>query len=143
MLAPRYHQLLDQPVAREQALALLDRVGLLAHAHKYPGSSPAASSSVWRSPALALKPDIMLFDEPTSALDPELVGEVLKVIQSLAREGMTMLIVTHEMDFALSISDRVVLMENGVVQADIAPQVIRSPLEAPSLQRIREFMGVR
>jgi polar amino acid transport system permease protein len=80
--------------------------------------------------ALALKPDIMLFDEPTSALDPELVGEVLKVIQSLAREGMTMLIVTHEMDFALSISDRVVLMENGVVQADIAPQVIRSPLEA-------------
>lgn len=93
--------------------------------------------------ALALKPDIMLFDEPTSALDPELVGEVLKVIQSLAREGMTMLIVTHEMEFALSISDRVVLMENGVVQADIAPQVIRSPLEAPSLQRIREFMGVR
>ncbi|MFO6285406.1 amino acid ABC transporter permease/ATP-binding protein, partial [Pseudomonas aeruginosa] len=60
--------------------------------------------------ALAPKPDIMLFDEPTSALDPELVGEVLKVIQSLAREGMTMLIVTHEMDFALSISDRVVLM---------------------------------
>ena len=93
--------------------------------------------------ALAMKPSIMLFDEPTSALDPELVGEVLKVIQSLAREGMTMLIVTHEMDFALSISDRVVLMENGVVQADIAPQVIRSPLEAPSLQRIREFMGVR
>ncbi len=77
--------------------------------------------------ALALKPDIMLFDEPTSALDPELVGEVLKVIQSLAREGMTMLIVTHEMDFALSISDRVVLMENGVVQADIALQVIRKP----------------
>jgi polar amino acid transport system permease protein len=71
--------------------------------------------------ALALKPDIMLFDEPTSALDPELVGEVLKVIQSLAREGMTMLIVTHEMDFALSISDRVVLMENGVVQA-ISPR---------------------
>jgi polar amino acid transport system permease protein len=59
----------------------------------------------------------MLFDEPTSALDPELVGEVLKVIQSLAREGMTMLIVTHEMDFALSISDRVVMMENGVVRA--------------------------
>ncbi|HGY0118266.1 TPA: amino acid ABC transporter permease/ATP-binding protein [Klebsiella pneumoniae] len=113
MLAPRYHQLLGQ----QQRVAI--------------------------ARALALKPDIMLFDEPTSALDPELVGEVLKVIQSLAREGMTMLIVTHEMDFALSISDRVVLMENGVVQADIAPQVIRSPLEAPSLQRIREFMGVR
>jgi polar amino acid transport system permease protein len=68
----------------------------------------------------------MLFDEPTSALDPELVGEVLKVIQSLAREGMTMLIVTHEMDFALSISDRVVMMENGVVQSDMPPQRIRS-----------------
>ncbi|HGW1866034.1 TPA: ATP-binding cassette domain-containing protein, partial [Klebsiella pneumoniae] len=135
---------LDQPVAREQALALLDRVGLLAHAHKYPWQlSGGQQQRVAIARALALKPDIMLFDEPTSALDPELVGEVLKVIQSLAREGMTMLIVTHEMDFALSISDRVVLMENGVVQADIAPQVIRSPLEAPSLQRIREFMGVR
>ena len=144
LLAPRYHQLLDQPVAREQALALLDRVGLLAHAHKYPGQlSGGQQQRVAIARALARKPDIMLLDEPTSALDPELVGEVLKVIQSLAREGMTMLIVTHEMDFALSISDRVVLMENGVVQADIAPQVIRSPLEAPSLQRIREFMGVR
>ena len=92
--------------------------------------------------ALALKPDIMLFDEPTSALDPELVGEVLKVIQSLAREGMTMLIVTHEMDFALSISDRVVMMENGVVQSDVPPQRIRSDAAEPSLARIREFMGV-
>ena len=117
---------------------------LLAHAHKYPWQlSGGQQQRVAIARALALKPDIMLFDEPTSALDPELVGEVLKVIQSLAREGMTMLIVTHEMEFALSISDRVVLMENGVVQADIAPQVIRSPLEAPSLQRIREFMGVR
>ncbi|HBW3562697.1 amino acid ABC transporter permease/ATP-binding protein [Klebsiella pneumoniae] len=122
---------------------VLDNV-MLAHAHKYPGQlSGGQQQRVAIARALALKPDIMLFDEPTSALDPELVGEVLKVIQSLAREGMTMLIVTHEMDFALSISDRVVLMENGVVQADIAPQVIRSPLEAPSLQRIREFMGVR
>ena len=93
--------------------------------------------------ALALKPDIMLFDEPTSALDPELVGEVLKVIQSLAREGMTMIIVTHEMDFALSISDRVVMMENGVVQSDMPPQRIRSDAADPTLTRIREFMGVQ
>lgn len=93
--------------------------------------------------ALALKPDIMLFDEPTSALDPERVGEVLKVIQSLAREGMTLLIVTHEMDFALSISDRIVMMENGKVQNDIAPQTIRANAHAePSLTRLREFMGV-
>lgn len=85
----------------------------------------------------------MLFDEPTSALDPELVGEVLKVIQSLAREGMTMIIVTHEMDFALSISDRVVMMENGVVQSDMPPQRIRNDVADPSLTRIREFMGVQ
>ena len=134
----------DKASARKKGLKLLERVGLAAHAEKYPAQlSGGQQQRVAIARALALKPDIMLFDEPTSALDPELVGEVLKVIQSLAREGMTMLIVTHEMDFALSISDRVVLMENGVVQADIAPQVIRSPLEAPSLQRIREFMGVR
>ena len=134
----------DKSSARKKGLKLLERVGLAAHAEKYPAQlSGGQQQRVAIARALALKPDIMLFDEPTSALDPELVGEVLKVIQSLAREGMTMLIVTHEMDFALSISDRVVLMENGVVQADIAPQVIRSPLEAPSLQRIREFMGVR
>ncbi len=136
--------LVSMTVTEAAYMAEIHRVGLLAHAHKYPGQlSGGQQQRVAIARALALKPDIMLFDEPTSALDPELVGEVLKVIQSLAREGMTMLIVTHEMDFALSISDRVVLMENGVVQADIAPQVIRSPLEAPSLQRIREFMGVR
>lgn len=129
---------------RKRAADALARVGLSARGRHYPAElSGGQQQRVAIARALALKPDIMLFDEPTSALDPELVGEVLKVIQSLAREGMTMLIVTHEMDFALSISDRVVLMENGVVQADIAPQVIRSPLEAPSLQRIREFMGVR
>lgn len=128
----------------ERAREALAAVGLTDRlTHRPDQLSGGQQQRVAIARALALKPDIMLFDEPTSALDPELVGEVLKVIQSLAREGMTMLIVTHEMDFALSISDRVVLMENGVVQADIAPQVIRSPLEAPSLQRIREFMGVR
>lgn len=84
----------------------------------------------------------MLFDEPTSALDPELVGEVLKVIQSLASEGMTMLIVTHEMDFALSISDRVIMMEHGVVQCDASPEDIRGSSSA-SFSRIREFMQVK
>lgn len=134
----------DRERARRRGEELLDKVGMLHKCNALPNTlSGGQQQRVAIARALALKPDIMLFDEPTSALDPELVGEVLKVIQSLAREGMTMLIVTHEMDFALSISDRVVLMENGVVQADIAPQVIRSPLEAPSLQRIREFMGVR
>ena len=144
MLAPLYHKLLDRAAAREQALWLLDRVGLLAHAEKYPNQlSGGQQQRVAIARALALKPDIMLFDEPTSALDPELVGEVLKVIQSLAREGMTMIIVTHEMDFALSISDRVVMMENGVVQSDMPPQRIRSDAADPTLTRIREFMGVQ
>ena len=144
MLAPLYHKLVEQRVAREQALYLLDRVGLLAHAEKYPWQlSGGQQQRVAIARALALKPDIMLFDEPTSALDPELVGEVLKVIQSLAREGMTMLIVTHEMDFALSISDRVVMMENGVVASDVPPQRIRNGAEDPTLSRIREFMGVQ
>ena len=130
--------------ATKKGLALLDRVGLGAHAKKHPGQlSGGQQQRVAIARALALKPDIMLFDEPTSALDPELVGEVLKVIQSLAREGMTMIIVTHEMDFALSISDRVVMMENGVVQSDMPPQRIRSDAADPTLTRIREFMGVQ
>ena len=135
-------------VPREQAerdgRAYLERVGLSDKVDKYPDQlSGGQQQRVAIARALALKPDIMLFDEPTSALDPELVGEVLKVIQSLAREGMTMIIVTHEMDFALSISDRVVMMENGVVQSDMPPQRIRSDAADPSLTRIREFMGVQ
>jgi polar amino acid transport system permease protein len=86
-----------------------------------------------------MDPQIMLFDEPTSALDPELVGDVLKVIGDLAKEGMTMLIITHEMDFALSISDRVIFMENGVVQVDAAPQSI---LADQCGERVRKFMGL-
>ncbi|MBV6551337.1 amino acid ABC transporter permease/ATP-binding protein [Acinetobacter sp. UGAL515B_02] len=143
MLAPMYHKLFDRTVAKEQALYLLDRVGLLAHIDKYPHQlSGGQQQRVAIARALALKPDIMLFDEPTSALDPELVGEVLKVIQSLASEGMTMLIVTHEMDFALSISDRVIMMEHGVVQCDASPEDIRGSSSA-SFSRIREFMQVK
>ena len=81
----------------------------------------------------------MLFDEPTSALDPELVGEVLKVIRDLADEGMTLVIVTHEMDFAMSISDRVIFMENGKVAFDGSPQAIRTEAAA---QRVRRFIGL-
>ena len=89
--------------------------------------------------ALAMSPDIMLFDEPTSALDPELVGEVLEVIKGLADDGMTLLIVTHEMEFAMSISHRVIFMENGKIQLDASPQEIR---EADSAERVRRFMGI-
>ncbi|MCS3432698.1 amino acid ABC transporter permease/ATP-binding protein [Klebsiella sp. BIGb0407] len=144
MLAPLYHHLLDKAEAKNLALTLLESVGLLAHIHKYPHQlSGGQQQRVAIARALALKPDIMLFDEPTSALDPELVGEVLKVIKSLASQGMTMLIVTHEMDFALSISDRVVMMENGVIECDSPPQLIRENRTDSTLTRIREFMGVQ
>lgn len=143
-LATRYHrQPVDEAERRAQALYLLDKVGLLTHADKYPHQlSGGQQQRVAIARALALSPDIMLFDEPTSALDPELVGEVLKVISDLAREGMTMLIVTHEMDFALGVSDRVVLMEQGRIQAAATPAAIRAGGADPALQRVRQFMGV-
>ncbi|KRW60931.1 amino acid ABC transporter permease/ATP-binding protein [Pseudomonas sp. TTU2014-080ASC] len=139
VMAPRYHGLGDSVSLRQQALALLDKVGLLAHADKYPHQlSGGQQQRVAIARALAMKPDIMLFDEPTSALDPELVGDVLNVIRDLAREGMTMLIVTHEMDFAMSISDRVIFMEGGYVQLDAAPEAIRQG----DNERVRRFIGL-
>jgi len=138
-LAPRYHGR-DKTVSEQRAYALLDKVGLLAHAHKYPHQlSGGQQQRVAIARALAMDPKIMLFDEPTSALDPELVGDVLKVISDLAKEGMTMLIVTHEMDFAMSISDRVIFMEDGVIQADAAPQAIRA---GQAGERVVQFMGI-
>ena len=145
LLAPRYHaQPADASVRQTQALQLLDKVGLLAHQHKYPHQlSGGQQQRVAIARALAMEPDVMLFDEPTSALDPELVGEVLKVIQDLAQEGMTMVIVTHEMDFALAISNRVLFMENGLIQLDAAPQQIQQPNPADATTlRVRRFMGL-
>jgi polar amino acid transport system permease protein len=145
MLAPRYHGASkESDINRKQALYLLDRVGLLAHANKYPHQlSGGQQQRVAIARTLALSPDIILFDEPTSALDPEMVGEVLKVIQDLAKEGMTLIIVTHEMDFALSVSDRIVMMEHGVVQADASPNDIEhADSSNPELLRVREFMGI-
>ncbi|TNF16141.1 MAG: amino acid ABC transporter ATP-binding protein, partial [Pseudomonadales bacterium] len=139
MLAPLHHGLGTRVELRRQALALLDKVGLLAHADKYPHQlSGGQQQRVAIARALAMKPQVMLFDEPTSALDPELVGDVLAVIRDLAREGMTMLIVTHEMDFALSISDRVLFMEDGHVQLDASPAAIRTG-DHP---RVRRFIGL-
>jgi polar amino acid transport system permease protein len=138
-LAPRYH---GQPgeLSEHRAYALLDKVGLLAHAHKYPHQlSGGQQQRVAIARALAMEPQIMLFDEPTSALDPELVNDVLNVIRDLAKEGMTMVIVTHEMDFAMSISDRVIFMENGNIQLDAAPETIRCDAEG---ERVRRFMGI-
>jgi polar amino acid transport system permease protein len=146
MMAPRYHRkTTSQDLNKKQALFLLDRVGLLAHANKYPHQlSGGQQQRVAIARTLALSPDIILFDEPTSALDPEMVGEVLKVIQDLAKEGMTMIIVTHEMDFALSVSDRVVMMEHGIVQVNATPQQILDTSNiSTEQQRMREFMGIK
>ncbi|MGQ1887828.1 amino acid ABC transporter permease/ATP-binding protein [Serratia marcescens] len=138
-LAPRYHGV-PKRIGDERALQLLDKVGLLSHARKYPHQiSGGQQQRVAIARALAMEPDIMLFDEPTSALDPELVGEVLSVIKNLANEGMTMIIVTHEMDFAMSISDRVIFMEDGKVQLDAPPHAIRQDAAA---DRVRKFIGL-
>jgi len=144
MIAPQYHDKNDSvEETKAQSLFLLDRVGLLAHAYKYPHQlSGGQQQRVAIARALAMSPDIMLFDEPTSALDPEMVGEVLKVIQDLAKEGMTMIIVTHEMEFALSVSDRVIMMEGGVIQVDASPtDIIDNPNKMEGIERVKEFMG--
>ncbi|VVE86266.1 amino acid ABC transporter ATP-binding protein [Pandoraea bronchicola] len=109
----------DANAARTKARALLDRVGLSAHAHKYPGQlSGGQQQRVAIARALSMDPMAMLFDEPTSALDPEMVNEVLDVMVELAREGMTMMVVTHEMGFARRVAHRVVFMEDGAIIED-------------------------
>ncbi len=123
MLAPRYHDHDDRDALRQMSLALLAKVGMLEHAGKYPHQlSGGQQQRVAIARALAMRPSVMLFDEPTSALDPELVGDVLAVIEELAREGMTMVIVTHEMNFAFKVSDRVVFMEGGRIAQIGAPR---------------------
>ena len=142
-LAPLRHSLDTPDMARRNALALLDKVGLLSHANRYPQQlSGGQQQRVAIARALAMRPDILLFDEPTSALDPELVVDVLNVIRDLAREGMTMLVVTHEMDFALSTSDRIIFMEQGRIQLDASPlQILRGASDPSSaVQRVRRFM---
>lgn len=126
LLAPRHHGHADDAQLRVLGLALLSKVGLREHAGKYPHQlSGGQQQRVAIARALAMRPQVMLFDEPTSALDPELVGDVLNVIEDLAREGMTMIIVTHEMKFAFQVSDRVVFMERGqIVQAGSPRQLL-------------------
>lgn len=138
-LGPRYHGLGSPAETREDAMRLLAKVGLAAHADKYPHQlSGGQKQRVAIARALAMRPRVILFDEPTSALDPELVGEVLAVIEQLAAEGMTMVIVTHEMRFATRVSDRIVMMEDGRMVANLA----KAELDAqPSGSRIRRFIS--
>jgi polar amino acid transport system ATP-binding protein len=116
--------------ARRQAMALLDRVGLASKANSYPQQlSGGQQQRVAIARALAMEPPVMLFDEPTSALDPEMVGEVLNVMKSLARDGMTMMCVTHEMGFAREVSDSVWFMDHGAILEVADPQTFfRSPV---------------
>jgi len=127
-LALTYHgREKDQAARRMLGLAQLEKVGLLEHANKYPHQlSGGQQQRVAIARALAMKPSIMLFDEPTSALDPELVNEVLKVLEQLVADGMTMLIVTHEMQFAFSVSDRIVFLKEGAIVHDETPTQLRA-----------------
>lgn len=126
--------------AQNKAISLLERVGLSAFAHKYPGQlSGGQQQRVAIARALAMEPRYMLFDEPTSALDPEMVKEVLDVMTTLAREGMTMIVVTHEMGFAKNVAHRVIFMERGKIVVDCANQVFFDP--AQQSDRVRAFLG--
>jgi glutamate/aspartate transport system ATP-binding protein len=125
--------------ATERGLALLDRVGLLKHAPKFPGQlSGGQQQRVAIARALAMDPVCMLFDEPTSALDPEMINEVLDVMVELAREGMTMMVVTHEMGFARKVADRVIFMEAGEILEDAKKEEFFS---SPRSERAQQFLS--
>ena len=125
--------------ARREATALLEKVGLSDKADAYPCElSGGQQQRVAIARALAMHPDILFFDEPTSALDPELTGEILKVIRSLAEEKMTMVVVTHEMAFARDVSDRVIFMDGGVIVEEGDP---RQVIENPQSERTRAFLA--
>ncbi len=138
-LAPRRIRRTPRAQANEQALALLSRVGMQDHAHKYPWQlSGGQQQRVAIARALAMQPQVMLFDEPTSALDPEMVQEVLDVMRQLAKAGMTMIVVTHEMGFAREVADRVLFFDQGRIAHDAPPA---SFFDNPGNDRIRAFIG--
>jgi ABC-type polar amino acid transport system ATPase subunit len=125
--------------AKKQGMELLKKVGLVEKADEYPNRlSGGQKQRVAIARALAMEPKIMLFDEPTSALDPELVGEVLTVMKQLAKEGMTMVVVTHEMGFAKEVADRVIFMDGGYIVEQGSPEAI---FEQPQHERTKEFLG--
>ena len=138
-LAPIQVKHQDRATAEEKALALLDRVGLKDRAGAYPIQlSGGQKQRVAIVRALAMEPEVMLFDEPTSALDPEMVGEVLNVMQALAQEGMTMLVVTHEMAFARDVSNHVVYMNQGVICEEGTPEEV---FGNPQKQETKDFLS--
>ena len=139
-LAPTYHRVGTRQAIRLRAESALAEVGMLAHGAKYPHQlSGGQQQRVAIARALAMRPRVMLFDEPTSALDPETVGEVLRVMERLAEAGTTMIIVTHEMRFAMAVASRIVFMERGRIRFDGPPDRLRDP-SAEADERIRVFM---
>ncbi len=125
--------------AEEYAMALLERVGLADRAHAYPSQlSGGQKQRIAIVRALCMQPEVMLFDEPTSALDPEMVGEVLQVMRDLARERMTMVVVTHEMGFAREVADRVVFLDEGILMEQNGPEEF---FGNPRNERLRSFLG--
>ncbi len=139
MFAPVSLKKMTSSEADQTAMRLLERVGLADKADVYPHQlSGGQKQRVAIARALAMKPDIMLFDEPTSALDPEMVGEVLAVMKELAADGMTMIVVTHEMGFARDVADRVLFMSDGVIVEEGTPEEI---FDNPKAERTKEFLS--
>lgn len=125
--------------AKAKGMKLLERVGLAEKAEEYPRMlSGGQQQRVAIARALAMDPEVMLFDEPTSALDPEMVGEVLDVMKDLARDGMTMVVVTHEMGFAKEVADKVIFMDDGYIVEEGSPQAV---LENPQMERTKDFLS--
>lgn len=137
-MAPLIVKKMDRPEALEIARSLLEKVGLSDKAESFPAElSGGQQQRVAIARALAMQPRVMLFDEPTSALDPEMVGEVLEVMGDLARDGMTMVVVTHEMKFAQEIGDRVIFMDEGLIVEEGKPRQI---FTEPRSSRTRSFL---
>ncbi len=138
-LAPRRIHKISRAQANAKAMQLLERVGMQAHAHKYPWQlSGGQQQRVAIARALAMEPQVMLFDEPTSALDPEMVQEVLEVMRGLAKSGMTMIVVTHEMGFAREVADRVMFFDQGCIAHEAPPAEF---FANPANERIATFIG--
>ena len=138
-LAPVDLKKASKEEAKATALQMLDRVGLIEKANELPENlSGGQKQRVAIARALCMKPDIMLFDEPTSALDPEMIGEVLAVMKQLAADGMTMVVVTHEMGFAMEVADRVLFMDTGIIMEEGTPEEV---LRNPQNPRTQDFLS--
>ena len=138
-LAPVRLGLMKQPEADKKAMELLERIGLADKADTYPNMlSGGQKQRIAIVRALAMNPDVLLFDEPTSALDPEMVGEVLELMKELARGGMTMVCVTHEMGFAREVANRIIFIDEGIVKVDKAPQEF---FANPENERLKAFLS--